>query len=123
MSIRTERVASLLKEEIGAVLIRDYRDPAYGFITVTDVRVTGDLRIAKVYFSVMGSPEVQDRTMAMLEGERPHIRGLVGSKLHMRFIPELQFYHDTTMDRVARINTLLNELRKNDGERTDGTEQ
>ena len=55
MSIRTERVASLLKEEIGAMLVRDYNDPSYGFITVTDVRVTGDLRIAKIYFSVLGN--------------------------------------------------------------------
>jgi ribosome-binding factor A len=121
MSIRTERVASLLKEEIGALLVRDYNDPAYGFITVTDVRVTGDLRIAKIMFSVMGTPEVQKKTMAMLEQERSHIRGLVGSKLRLRFVPELQFYHDTTMDRVHRINTLISEIHKQDGERGDGS--
>ena len=121
MSIRTERVASLLKEEIGALLVRDYNDPAYGFITVTDVRVTGDLRIAKIMFSVMGTPEVQKKTMAMLEQERSHIRGLVGSKLRLRFVPELQFYHDTTMDRVHRINTLISEIHKQDSERGDGS--
>ena len=121
MSIRTERVASLLKEEIGALLVRDYNDPAYGFITVTDVRVTGDLRIAKIMFSVMGTPEVQKKTMAMLEAERSHIRGLVGSKLRLRFVPDLQFYHDTTMDRVHRINTLISEIHKQDSERGDGS--
>ena len=121
MSIRTERVASLLKEEIGALLVRDYNDPAYGFITVTDVRVTGDLRIAKIMFSVMGTPEGQKKTMAMLEPERSHIRGLVGSKLRLRFVPELQFYHDTTMDRVHRINTLISEIHKQDSERGDGS--
>jgi ribosome-binding factor A len=121
MSIRTERVASLLKEEIGALLVRDYNNPAYGFITVTDVRVTGDLRIAKIMFSVMGTPEVQKKTMAMLEGERSHIRGLVGSKLRLRFVPDLQFYHDTTMDRVHRINTLISEIHKQDSERSDGS--
>jgi len=114
MSIRTARVASLLKEEIGAILIREYSNPAFGFTTVTDVTVTGDLRIAKVYFSVMGPPEVQRKTMEMLEGEKGHIRGIVGSHLRMRFIPELQFYHDTTMDRVERINTLIREIHKND---------
>ncbi len=123
MSIRTERVASLLKEEIGAILVRDYSDPSIGFTTVTDVRVTRDLRIAKIYFSVMGTPEIQKATMGMLEGERSHIRGLVGSKLHLRFVPELQFYHDTTMDRVDRINTLLKEIHKNDGNRDDGTSE
>lgn len=114
MSIRTSRVASLIKEEIGAILIREYRSPAYGFTTVTDVSVTGDLRIAKVYFSVMGPPEVQRKTMEMLEGERSHVRGIVGSHLRMRFVPELQFYHDTTMDRVDRINTLIREIHKKD---------
>jgi len=115
MSIRTERVASLLKEELGAVLVRDYSNPSYGFITVTDVSVTRDLRIAKVYFSIMGNPEVQKKTMAMLEHERSHLRGIVGSKLRLRYVPELQFYHDTTMDRVQRINTLINEIHKQDG--------
>jgi ribosome-binding factor A len=116
MSIRPSRVASLIKEEIGAILIREYNSPAYGFTTVTDVAVTGDLHIAKVYFSVMGTPEVQRKTMEMLEDERSHIRGLVGSRIHMRFVPELQFYHDTTMDRVDRINTLIREMHKDDHE-------
>ena len=116
MSIRTARVASLIKEEIGAILIREYSSPAHGFTTVTDVAVTGDLRIAKVYFSVMGTPEVQRKTMEMLEGERSHMRGIVGSHLRMRFVPELQFFHDTTMDRVDRINTLIREIHKNDDE-------
>jgi ribosome-binding factor A len=120
MSIRTARVASLIKEEIGAILIREYNSPSYGFTTVTDVTVTGDLRIAKVYFSVMGTPEVQRRTIDMLEGEKGHIRGIVGSHLRMRFIPELQFYHDTTMDRVDRINTLIREIHRNDDDSHTG---
>jgi len=123
MSIRTERVASLIKEEIGAILIRDYNDPAFGLTTVTDVKVSGDLRIAKVYFSVLGSAEVQARTMDMLEAERAHIRGIVGHHMHMRFIPELHFYHDTTLDRVDRINALLKEIHRNEGEHEGGGEK
>jgi ribosome-binding factor A len=122
MSIRTERVASVIKEEIGTLLVRDYNNPTYGFITVTDVRVTGDLKLAKVMFSIMGTPEVQKKTMAMLEGERSHIRGMVARKLTLRFIPDLQFYHDTTMDRVHRINTLINEIHKNDSGHGDSSD-
>jgi len=121
MSIRTERVASLLKEELGAILVRDYRDPSYGFITVTDVSITRDLRIAKIYFSIMGNPEVQKKTMAMLEHERSHLRGLLGSRLRLRLVPELLFYQDTTLDRVQRINELINEIHKDD-KRKDGDE-
>ncbi len=123
MSIRTERVASLLKEELGAVLVRDYSDPSYGFITITDVRVTGDLRIAKVYFSIMGDAEIQKKTMAMLERERSHLRGMIGSKLRLRFVPDLHFYQDTTMERVHRINTLINEIHKDDDKKGDRKEE
>jgi ribosome-binding factor A len=122
MSIRTERVASVIKEAIAGLLIRDYNDPAYGFITVTEVSVTGDLRIAKVYFSIFASPEVQQRTMKMLEEEKGRMRGIVGSALRIRFTPELQFYHDATMDRVDRINRLIQEIHKDDspGDKTSG---
>ncbi len=115
MSIRTERVASLIKEEIGALLVREYNDPAFGFITVTDVTMTPDLRIARVYFSVFAKPDVQKQTMAMLEEERGRIRSLVGSKMKIRFIPELQFFLDGTQDRVERLNKIFKEIHKDDG--------
>jgi ribosome-binding factor A len=122
MSIRTERVASTIKEEIGSILIREYSDKSYGFITVTDVNVTADLKIAKIYFSIFGDPAVQERTMAMLENEKQHIRGLVASHLRLKFMPALQFYHDNTLDRVDRINHLIKKIHDDDGKTApDGT--
>ncbi|HUI09793.1 MAG TPA: 30S ribosome-binding factor RbfA [Bacteroidota bacterium] len=115
MSIRTERVASLIKEEIGAILIRDYRDPAHGFTTVTDVKMSPDLKIARVYFSVFGSPAARKSTMDLLEADRPRMRKEVGSHLRMKFTPALQFYLDDTLDHVDRINTLIKKIH-------DGTE-
>jgi len=116
MSIRTERVASLVKEEIGAILEREYRDPAYGFMTVTDVRMSPDLKIAKVSVSVFGNHEVKQQVMEMLNEEKHHIRGLVGSHLRMKFTPSLQFYLDDTMERVDRINSLLRKINDDDRE-------
>ncbi len=122
MSIRTERVASLLREEIGAILIREYRDKAYGFITVTDVTVTADLKIAKIYFSIFGEAAVQEKTMAMLKDEKQHIRGIVASHLHLKFTPALQFFHDNTLDHVDRINHLLKKIHDDEGKTPpDGT--
>lgn len=115
MSIRTERVASLIREEVGAILIREFGDRSPGFTTVTDVKMTPDLKIAKVYFSVFGNNEVKKKTLAMLGDEKPHIRQLVGSHLHMKFTPSLQFYLDDTLDQVDRINSLLKKIH-------DGTE-
>jgi ribosome-binding factor A len=115
MSIRTERVASLIKEEIGSILVKEYRDPSFGFITVTDVKMTPDLKIAKVCVSVFGTDERQQDAMKMLEDEKPHIRGLVGSRLRLKFTPALQFYLDDTLDRVERINRLINKIHEDEG--------
>ncbi|MFN0158235.1 MAG: 30S ribosome-binding factor RbfA [Bacteroidota bacterium] len=110
MSIRTERVASLIKQELGLILTREYNDPSYGFITVTDVKMTPDLKIAKVAFSVFGSADIKAKAMKMLEGEKQHIRGLVASRLTMKYTPALQFYLDDTLEHVDRINTLLKQI-------------
>jgi ribosome-binding factor A len=110
MSIRTERVASVIKAEIGALLIREYGGGGKPFTTVTDVRMTPDLKIAKVYLSIFGPPEIRTKTMAMLDNEKPHIRQIVGSHLRMKFTPAIQFYLDDTLDQVDRINTLLKKI-------------
>jgi ribosome-binding factor A len=114
MSIRTERVASLIKHEIGSILTREYGDPSYGFITVTNVRMTPDLKIAKVSISVFGSEETRAKTMKMLENEKRHIRGLIGSHLKLKFTPALQFYLDETLDQVDRINQLIKKIHTNE---------
>ncbi len=114
MSIRTERVASLIKHELGGILTRDYSDPSYGFITVTDVKMTPDLKIAKVAFSIFGNADVKSRTMKMLEDQKQHIRGLVASRLTLKFTPALQFFLDDTLEHVDRINTLLRQIHQDE---------
>ncbi len=117
MSIRTERVASLIKEEVGGILGREYRDRSFGFITVTDVKMSPDLKIARVSVSVFGNGEVQERAMKMMEEEKPRIRGLLGSHLRLKYTPILHFYLDDTMERVDRINTLLRKIHEDDGDK------
>lgn len=114
MSLRTERVGSLIKEEIGMFFTREYRDPQYGFITVTEVHMTPDLRIAKIYVSIMGSTEVKDRTLAMLESNKHEIRGFIGSHLRLKYTPSVQFYVDDTLDRVEKIDRLIKQIHKGD---------
>ncbi len=114
MSLRTERVGSLIKEEIGMFFTREYRDPTFGFITVTDVHMTPDLRIAKIYVSIMGTPEVKERTLAMLEHHRHEIRAFIGSHLRLKFTPSVQLYMDDTLDRVEKINQLIKQIHKDD---------
>jgi ribosome-binding factor A len=114
VSIRSERVASLLKEELGSLLGREYAGEGLGFTTVTDVRLTSDLRQAKIFVSVFGAQEQRERTMAFLEDETPHIRSLLAGRMRLRFMPSLQFVLDDTLDRVDRINTLLKQIHRDD---------
>ena len=121
MSIRTERVGSLIKEEMGSLLLREYSGSGMGFTTVTEVRMTPDLKIAKVFFSILGSPEVQTKTMAFLEEEKQHIRGLIASHLRMKFTPALLFFLDDTLNQVERINTLIKKIHDDAGDTSGNT--
>ncbi len=117
MSLRTERVGSLVKEEVGMFLLREYRDPEYGFITVTEVHMTPDLRIAKIYLSIMGNEDIKERTRVKLEHNKHEIRSFIGSHLRLKFTPEVQIYVDETLDRVERIDQLLKQIHKDDKSR------
>ena len=114
MSLRTEKVASLVREEIGTLFTREFRDKEYGFITVTEVHMTPDLRIAKIYVSILGKPEVKQQTLKMLELQKPHVRQILGSHLRLKFTPEINFYIDETMERVDRINQIIKQIHKDD---------
>lgn len=127
MSIRTERVASLIKHEIGAIILREFSSAEYGFITVTDVRMSPDLKIAKVYFSIFGPSDKQEKTMEMLEDQKQHIRGEVAHRVRLKFAPALHFFQDKTMEQVDKINRLIKQIHANDephdGETAPGTER
>jgi ribosome-binding factor A len=112
--MRTERVASLIKEEVGMYFTREYRDSTVGFITVTEVHMSPDLRIAKIYVSIMGNPDVKERTLAMLEHHKPEIRSFIGSRMRLKFTPSVQFYLDETLDRVEKIERLIKQIHKDD---------
>ncbi len=113
MSIRTDRVASLLQHELGAILQKEL--PRNGpIITVVDVKITPDLSIARFYFSIIGSAEERVVAMASLKDKTKSIRKILSSKIrhHFRRIPELEFHEDHLYERAQRIEQLLNEVRK-----------
>ncbi|MFI5253035.1 MAG: 30S ribosome-binding factor RbfA [Bacteroidota bacterium] len=107
MTLRTNRVASLIREEIGMFFTREYRDNSYGLITVTDVQMTPDLRIAKIFVSILGEEKKKNETLVMLNEQKSHIRGFIGSNVRLKFTPSIQFYLDDTLDRVEKINQLI----------------
>ena len=114
MAKRPRRVASLLKQELADILMREYADQTFALTTVTEVEVSPDLRIARVYISVFGNGEAKTKTMDLLEAEKGHIRSLIGARVRLRFTPDLLFIQDDTLDRVERINTLIKQIHRDE---------
>jgi ribosome-binding factor A len=112
MSVRTEKVASLIKELISEIIQRNFRMEQFGLITVTEVRVTPDLKLAKVYVSVFGDADKKKNALAHLVVEKGAIRSELGRNMNLKFTPSLAFYIDETLDYAMRIETLLNQIHK-----------
>lgn len=108
MSIRTDKVASLLQKELSAIFEKEL--PRSGpLLTVVEVKVTNDLGIARVYVSVIGSDEERTEAISRLQNETKYIRKLLSSRIRHQFrrIPELEFYEDRVFEKASRIEALL----------------
>ena len=117
---RLERVNQLIKEEISMLLQRELKDPRLGFVTVTEVDVTTDLKHAKVYVSVLGSEEQWASSFQALQSARGFVWNWLRRHLDLRATPEIAFRPDRSMEHAAHIQSLLTELRgKPDGERAE----
>ena len=108
---RSERVSDLIKKEISFILLKEVKDPRIGFVTITMVEVSDDLRLAKVFYSVMGSDkEIRDTTIAM-ENASGFIKKKLGEKIRMRYLPDLVFKYDHSLEHGARISDILKKLK------------
>lgn len=116
---RIERVNQLIKEEISRVLQREVKDPRLGFVSVTDVEVTKDLRLAKVYISVLGSEEQWKASLAALESAGGFIHNWLRHHLSLRVTPSLVFRPDRSMAHAAQIQGLLAGLRSREAPSRD----
>lgn len=110
MTQRTDRIDEQLREEIGAILAREISDPRIGFATVTDVETVPDLSHAKVWVSIIGQPAERTATLRALGHAMPFVRRQLGTRLHLRRIPELHVELDETAQRGTRLLKLLEEL-------------
>jgi ribosome-binding factor A len=112
---RSVRVAEAVREEVANFLTEGAKDPRIvGFVTVTGVDVTNDLRHARVFVSIMGSEEERKTTLEGLDSLASHLRSRVARTLQLRSAPELEFRLDLTVERAARIESLLSDLRRDE---------
>ena len=116
MSIRLARLAGQIQEEVSEIIARKLRDPRVGFVTLTGVKVTPDLSYANIYVSVMGSAEDVTRTLKGLDQARSYIRSELGGRMRVKHVPEIRFFHDTSAERGARIDSLLRDLKESSNE-------
>ncbi|MEY4389274.1 MAG: ribosome-binding factor RbfA [Chloroflexota bacterium] len=107
---RMPRVDELLREEISTGISREIADPRLGFVTVTAVETSPDLRHARVYVSVIGSEQQQRDSLAALRSAAPHLRTIISKGLRIRRVPALHFEVDATGLRGARIQQLLGSI-------------
>lgn len=127
MQHRATRVAEAIKEEIASLLLMRIQDVRVNSaaVSITDVEVTGDLRHATVYVSVLGSPEEQQAAMAGLKSATGFVRTAIGQAIKLRATPEIHWKHDASLERGARLNALMSQLaeeRAVRGEIPDGTD-
>lgn len=120
MSERTRRVDNLLREEISEIIRRDVHDPRIGFVTITTVDVTTDLRHATVWASIIGSPDDRKATLQALGRAMPYVRHQLGA-LRLRRIPELHLREDDSAQEATRVLQLLDQLESEEGSLSDRT--
>ena len=109
---RADRVAELIKQEISDIMMKKIRDPRIGFASITEVELTEDLKIAKVYFSILGTDKQKEDSMHGLESACGYIKRELGSRLDLRDTPELIFRRDDSIERGAKVFAILNQLEK-----------
>lgn len=110
-SQRAQRVAETIHKEISSMLIKGLKDPRIGFVTITSVDVTSDLRQARVYYTLMGSQDGRAETHAGLDSSASYIRQQLGRLLRLRFVPEIHFEYDASFDYGQKIEKLLSEIK------------
>lgn len=109
---RTSRLNEAVKEEIADILARKLKDPRIGFVTVTAAKVSADLRHAYVFVSILGSKEQKEETYQSLDGAKGFIRSELGKRLRIKFLPEIFFAIDESVEEGIRISQLIEQVHK-----------
>jgi ribosome-binding factor A len=111
---RQDRVAEAIREEASIILHDELKDPRLGFVTITRVELTQDLRSAKIFFSVLGKEEDYKKTKDALDSALGFIRKLIAERINLRFAPEIIFREDRSSEYSVRIQELLEEVKELD---------
>ena len=118
MQRRPERLGDLIKEEVSKILLHEVKDPRIGFVTVTKVTLSQDLRVARIYYSVYGDEKAKEESALGLKSAKGFIRRELGKRVRVKYLPDIVFTFDDSMEYGERISRILKGL-KEDGKGTD----
>jgi ribosome-binding factor A len=107
---RPARIGDAIRQDLTELITRQVRDPGIGFITITHVKVTPDLQMARVYYTTLGDEKSRGQTKRALDRAKPFLRRQVGQRLQLRRVPELEFFFDESIERGDRIERIIQEL-------------
>lgn len=110
--LRVEKVQEFIKQEISKIILTEIKDPRVGFVTITQVEATGDLRSAKIYVSLMGSDEQKANTWKGLQSALGYMRTEIGKRIRMRMTPDLSLHLDESLNYSAHIQELLLKIKE-----------
>jgi ribosome-binding factor A len=115
---RIERIQQQVREEVSQMLQTEVRDPGVGLVTVTRSKVTADLSLARVYWTIMGDAEERKKTAKALERAAPYVRHLLAERMTLRRSPEVKFIFDESVAAQDRIEQIIQEIHAEDAART-----
>ena len=121
LSHRTERIAEQLREEVSQILATEVADPGVGLVTVTRVKVTPDLSLARVYWTLLGDDAERKRTTKALQRAAAFVRHVLATRVTLRRVPEVFFQYDEGLAAHQRVEELLHEIHEADAARVQDT--
>ena len=119
MGNRQRRLGELLKHEISDLILREIKDPRIGFVSITSVDLTADLRQAKVFVSVLGRESEKNSSLAGLRSAAGFIRRELGHRLRLKYVPEISICYDNSIERGSRIDALIDSVIEGKTDTTD----
>jgi ribosome-binding factor A len=109
---RQQKVAALIKKEVSDLLQKEIKDPRIGFVTVTDTEISGDLRHAKVFVSILKGDK--EETMEGLKAAEGFVRSEIGDRIRLRHTPEILFKYDDSIEKGVRIFEILEDIKEDE---------
>jgi ribosome-binding factor A len=113
---RASRIGDQLRAELSDLISREVHDPGIGFLTITHVKVTPDLQIARVYYTTLGDEKARRESGRALDRAAPFLRRQIGRRVRLKRVPQLEFFYDESIARGDRIEQILHEINAQESE-------